>query len=113
MVLQGHRRFCARTASRSTCRLTPRTAARRRKSPGVYFIDADGRRAASAWRVGNEFSDHKFEKKNYLNLAGSKIRTCALGPELVIDPEFQSVPGKVKSSARENFVVKGNSHRRK
>jgi hypothetical protein len=45
--------------------------------------------------IGNEFSDHKFEKKNYLNLAGSKIRTCALGPELVIDPEFNSVPGKV------------------
>ena len=46
--------------------------------------------------IGNEFSDHKFEKKNYLNLAGSKLRTCALGPELVIEPEFQSVPGTVK-----------------
>ena len=45
--------------------------------------------------MGNEFSDHQFEKKNYLNLAGSKLRTCALGPELVIDPEFKSVPGKV------------------
>jgi hypothetical protein len=44
---------------------------------------------------GNEFSDHRFEKKNYLNLAGSKLRTCALGPELVVDPEFQSVPAAV------------------
>src|SRR6185437_921483 len=44
--------------------------------------------------VGNEFSDHKFEKKNYLNLAGSKIRTCAIGPELVLDAAFQSVPGE-------------------
>jgi len=42
--------------------------------------------------VGNEFSDHLFEKKNYLNLAGSKLRTCALGPELVVVPEFNSVP---------------------
>jgi hypothetical protein len=42
--------------------------------------------------VGNEFSDHQFEKKNYLNLAGSKLRTCALGPELVVDAEFESVP---------------------
>ena len=31
---------------------------------------------------GNEFSDHRFEKKNYLNLAGSKLRTCSIGPEL-------------------------------
>ena len=45
--------------------------------------------------VGNEFSDHQFEKKNYLNLAGSKLRTCALGPELVIDPEFESVAVEV------------------
>jgi hypothetical protein len=45
--------------------------------------------------IGNEFSDHIFEKTNYLNLAGSKIRNCSLGPELVIDPEFQTVPGRV------------------
>jgi hypothetical protein len=61
---------------------------------GVYFIDASGQPHRVGMAMGNEFSDHKFEKKNYLNLAGSKIRTCALGPELVIDPEFQSVPGK-------------------
>jgi hypothetical protein len=42
--------------------------------------------------VGNEFSDHQFEKKNYLYLAASKLRTCALGPELVVDYEFESVP---------------------
>lgn len=45
--------------------------------------------------VGNEFSDHQFEKKNYLNLASSKIRTCSLGPEFVIDASFDSVPGEV------------------
>jgi hypothetical protein len=58
---------------------------------GVYLIARDG----TPWRIGmaggNEFSDHVFEKRNYLNLAGSKLRTCALGPELVVDPEFQSV----------------------
>ena len=62
---------------------------------GVYFIDPDGQPRRIGVAVGNEFSDHKFEKKNYLNLAGSKIRTCALGPELVINPEFNSIPGKV------------------
>ena len=44
---------------------------------------------------GNEFSDHRYEKRNYLNLASSKIRTCSLGPELVVDPSFESVPGTV------------------
>jgi len=62
---------------------------------GVYLIDSLGRPRRIGLAVGNEFSDHKFEKRNYLNLAGSKIRTCALGPELVIDPKFSSVPGTV------------------
>ena len=62
---------------------------------GVYLIDAAGRPGRIGMAIGNEFSDHKFEKKNYLNLAGSKIRTCSLGPELVIDPGFQRVPGTV------------------
>jgi len=63
---------------------------------GIYFIGADGTPHRIGMAAGNEFSDHKFEKKNYLNLAGSKIRTCSLGAELVIDPEFNSVSGNVK-----------------
>jgi hypothetical protein len=62
---------------------------------GIYLIGADGTPRRIGMAIGNEFSDHKFEKKNYLNLAGSKLRNCALGPELVIDPYFQSVPGRV------------------
>jgi len=62
---------------------------------GVYFIGTNGQPRRIGMAIGNEFSDHKFEKRNYLNLAGSKLRTCALGPELVIDPDFQSVPGTV------------------
>ena len=67
---------------------------------GVYLMAPDGRRGDSAWRSGNEFSDHQFEKKNYLNLAGSKIRTCSLGPELVVDPDFTSVSGRAHDRAR-------------
>ena len=63
---------------------------------GIYFVDAGGNPRRIGMAIGNEFSDHKFEKNNYLNLAGSKIRTCALGPELVIDPRFDSVSGSVK-----------------
>jgi hypothetical protein len=62
---------------------------------GIYVVAEDGR----PWRIGmapgNEFSDHTFEKKNYLNLAGSKLRTCSIGPEICIDAPFQSVPGTV------------------
>jgi hypothetical protein len=63
---------------------------------GIYFVDTNGNPRRIGMTIGNEFSDHKFEKKNYLNLAGSKIRTCALGPELVIDPQFDSVSGNAK-----------------
>jgi len=63
---------------------------------GIYFVDANGNPRRIGMAMGNEFSDHKFEKKNYLNLAGSKLRNCSLGPELVIDPDFKSVPGKVR-----------------
>jgi len=63
---------------------------------GVYFIRADGTPVRLGMTIGNEFSDHKFERKNYLNLAGSKLRNCSIGPELILDPEFQSIPGTVK-----------------
>jgi len=62
---------------------------------GIYIINPEGHPVRLGMAIGNEFSDHKFEKKNYLNLAASKLRTCSLGPEIVIDPDFQSVPGKV------------------
>lgn len=63
---------------------------------GIYLIGADGQPRRIGMAIGNEFSDHKFEKKNYLNLAGSKLRNCSLGPELVVDPQFDSVPGQVR-----------------
>ena len=62
---------------------------------GVYVVDANGGPQRIGMAAGNEFSDHKFEKHNYLNLAGSKLRNCALGPELVVDPDFGRVPGRV------------------
>ena len=63
---------------------------------GVYVIGPDGTPYRIGMTAGNEFSDHKFEKTNYLNLAGSKLRTCAIGPELVIDPDFEFVSGRVR-----------------
>lgn len=62
----------------------------------IYLIADDG----SPWRIGmaaaNEFSDHVFERRNYLNLAGSKLRMCSIGPELVVNPDFKDVSGTVR-----------------
>ena len=62
---------------------------------GVYVIGHDGMPHRIGMTTGNEFSDHRFEKRNYLYLASSKLRNCAIGPELVVDPDFSSVPGEV------------------
>lgn len=62
----------------------------------IYYVARDG----TPWRIGmaagNEFSDHVFERRNYLNLAGSKLRTCSLGPELAVDAPFGDVAGSVR-----------------
>lgn len=63
---------------------------------GVYVISEDGTPYRVGMCQGNEFSDHKFEKRNYLNLAGSKLRACSLGPELVVDAPFAAVAGEVR-----------------
>jgi hypothetical protein len=51
------------------------------------------------WRIGftqgNEFSDHECERRNYLYLAASKLRTCSIGPELIVGGDFAAVRGDV------------------
>jgi len=62
---------------------------------GAYIIDRDGRPRRVGFMQANEFSDHVTEKRNYLYLAPSKLRECAIGPELVLDQEFNLIPGVV------------------
>ncbi len=71
---------------------------------GTYLIAADGQPLRIGMAAGNEFSDHVFEKTNYLNLAASKLRTCAVGPELVVNPNFGSVPVDVKIERAGNLL---------
>ena len=49
---------------------------------GLYLIGPDGTPHRLGFAIGNEFSDHVTERKNYLYLAHSKLRPCAVGPEL-------------------------------
>lgn len=63
---------------------------------GAYLIAPDGRPYRVGLMIGNEFSDHKMEKKNYLYLAPSKLRNCSVGPELIIgDTSFDECTGTV------------------
>jgi hypothetical protein len=60
---------------------------------GCYIIGSDGVPYRLGFAVGNEWSDHTVERVNYLWLAPSKLRTCAIGPELVTDESFQDLRG--------------------
>jgi hypothetical protein len=62
----------------------------------IYLIDDIGVPHRIGMCAGDEFSDHVFERHNYLNLAGSKLRQCSLGPELVVDCDFADVGGTVR-----------------
>ena len=63
---------------------------------GVYLIDADGTPVRIGFALGNEFSDHVTERGNYLWLAHSKLRTAALGAELLLG----DLPADVRGTSR-------------
>ena len=71
---------------------------------GIYIVDPNGK----PWRIGlttgNEFSDHVMEKENYLYLAPSKLRNCAIGPELVLTSDFEEIYGTV-SISRDGSII--------
>src|SRR6185312_15903401 len=49
---------------------------------GLYMIGLDGRPVRLGFAIGNEFSDHVTASFNDLYRAHSKLRQCAVGPEL-------------------------------
>ena len=58
---------------------------------GCYIVDDEGVPCRLGFALGNEWSDHAMERVNYLYLAPSKLRTCAIGPELNLGFDFQSL----------------------
>jgi hypothetical protein len=63
---------------------------------GIYLIDPGGRPRRIGWTLGNEFSDHTIESRNYLYTSVSKLRCCSIGPELLIGDLPQDVRGTSK-----------------
>lgn len=63
---------------------------------GIYVIDDAGTPCRLGFAQGNEWSDHATETQNYLYLAPSKLRTCAIGPELVTDLAFDDIHGRCR-----------------
>mgnify|MGYP003575400498 CR=1 FL=1 len=50
---------------------------------GIYLVGPDGQPYRLGFALANEMSDHVMERQNYLLLAHSKLRQCALGPQLL------------------------------
>jgi len=63
---------------------------------GCYVIDDDGIPCRLGFAIGNEWSDHRMERVNYLWLAPSKLRVCSVGPELVTDQMFKNIRGSCR-----------------
>jgi hypothetical protein len=51
---------------------------------GIYLVDGAGAPVRVGFALGNEFSDHVTERRNYLWLAHSKLRPASIGPELLV-----------------------------
>ena len=60
---------------------------------GIYVIDHAGQPRRLGFCLANEFSDHVTERGNYLWLAHSKLRSAALGAELLTGELPQDVRG--------------------
>jgi hypothetical protein len=63
---------------------------------GLYWVAPDGTPCRLGFALGNEFSDHVTERQNYLYLAHSKLRACAVGPELAAGP----LPADLQGTSR-------------
>lgn len=63
---------------------------------GLYVIAESGAVLRVGFALGNEFSDHVMERQNYLYLAHSKLRTCSIGPELLVGQLPSSISGRVR-----------------
>lgn len=69
---------------------------------GIYVINDSGTPCRIGFCLGNEFSDHVTERQNYLYLAHSKLRPCALGPELLLGDLPKNITGHSQILRKDN-----------
>lgn len=62
----------------------------------LYVIGDDGTPLRVGFALGNEYSDHVMERRNYLYLAHSKLRQCSFGPEVLVGDLPDDVRGTIK-----------------
>ena len=75
---------------------------------GLYVIGDHGQVLRVGFALGNEYSDHVMERKNYLYLAHSKLRQCSYGPELLVGDLPSNVTGSAKLVRGGNAVWSGD-----
>ena len=75
---------------------------------GLYVVGDHGQVLRVGFALGNEYSDHVMERKNYLYLAHSKLRQCSYGPELLVGELPKNVTGSAKLIRGENTVWSGD-----
>jgi hypothetical protein len=61
---------------------------------GLYIVSDAGIPHRLGFALGNELSDHVTERQNYLYLAHSKLRPCAVGPELRVGDLPEQIEGE-------------------
>jgi hypothetical protein len=62
----------------------------------IYLNNMQGIPYRVGFSLGNEFSDHILEKQNHYYLAQSKLRTCAIGPEIYLGKIPNKINGNIK-----------------
>jgi len=63
---------------------------------GIYVISPAGKPFRIGFALSNECSDHVMERRNYLYLAHSKLRSASFGPEI----RTGALPGDIHGTSR-------------
>jgi hypothetical protein len=71
---------------------------------GLYLAGKNHRIYRVGFALGNEYSDHVMERRNYLYLAHSKLRQCSYGPELLLGELPRHVSGQARLRRGEDIV---------
>jgi hypothetical protein len=71
---------------------------------GLYVIGPNGQPFRLGFALANEFSDHVIERQNYLYLAHSKLRPCAVGPEALTGPLPTDIRGTSRIKRKDQVI---------